>query len=79
MSDVERGEMVRQAMTLKRQALLAFVAGYQQGNRQVRSCPTVIPAQAGIQCKYAVHSTQHNDGNATFGTFAAMHSAEMPA
>jgi hypothetical protein len=51
--------MVRQAMTLKLQALLSFFAGYQQGNQQARSCPTVIPANAGIQCKYAVRSTQH--------------------
>jgi hypothetical protein len=41
--------MVRQAMTLKLQALLSFFAGYQQGNQQARSCPTVIPANAGIQ------------------------------
>jgi hypothetical protein len=50
--------MVRQAMTLKLQALLSFFAGYQQGNQQARSCPTVIPANAGIQSKYA--SEGHN-------------------
>jgi hypothetical protein len=50
--------MVRQAMTLKLQALLSFFAGYRQGNQQARSCPAVIPAKAGIQSKYA--SEGHN-------------------
>ncbi|WP_188793631.1 hypothetical protein [Dyella nitratireducens] len=36
-------------MTLKLRALLSFFAGRQQGNEQVRSCLTVIPAKAGIQ------------------------------
>ena len=51
--------MVRQGMTSNSTALLGFHAEKQQGFEQVRSHLIVIPANAGIQCKYAVRSTQN--------------------
>jgi hypothetical protein len=59
--------MVRQAMTLKLQALLSFFAGYRQGNQQARSCPAVIPAKAGIQSNMRPKDT-------TFFMLSAAHS-----